>query len=124
MNKNTQTNLMQKRFIVIADYPDSLFQIGEIINSNYIVTTKFGTFAYTDDYPHLFSELQWWEHREESEMPEYAKVHSTEIHKVRKWTIFKTHAIANTLDGTIQYDFNASESTPATEDEYNEFKNK
>lgn len=60
--------LLQPRYEVIADYPSSHNDVGEIIS----FTDKTYE-AYYSQYPHLFRKLSWWEKREESEMPEYLK---------------------------------------------------
>ena len=111
------TDLMKPRYLVIADYPNDIYKTGFIIEGD-----NLRYMTNMEKYPHLFRPLSWWEFREEKDMPEYVKVHGNEIHKVRKWNIFRGHAIANTLDGTTQYDFNASESIPSTATEYEQFK--
>lgn len=118
------TNLMTPRYLVIADYPLMRCKLGEILEADMTLTADILATKEYDKYPHLFRPLSWWEFREEKDMPEYVKVHGNEIHKVRKWNIFRGHAIANTLDGTTQYDFNASECIPSTATEYEQFKNK
>ena len=80
---------MQKRFIVIADYPDSPHIVGDLI----LVNKEGMHVAYGDNgmyltdvaaYPHIFRELSWLECREESEMPKYVK-HRDKIYKVTGW---------------------------------------
>ena len=81
---------MQRRFMVIADYPYSPYRINDIITmpensgSFHLTTTsyrdEFGECVYQNNYssldnilkyPHLFRELSWWEGLRENEMPEY-----------------------------------------------------
>lgn len=66
-------DLMKPRYRVIADWP-SLDEIvigdiieGEIFESESLFNTPM------HDFPHLFKKLEWWEDRDESEMPEYVK---------------------------------------------------
>ena len=110
-------NLTQPRYLVIADYPNSLFTIGDITNA-YTVLTRSLIFGHPEDYPHLFRLLHWWECRDESEMPEYVK-HQDKIYKVTGWR-----------DNSPYYEggkhpFAPEVVTPATLNEYNEYiKNK
>ena len=72
--------LIKPRFEVIADYPKSIFKIGEIIENG-------NEFSYYTDYPHLFKKLNWWENRKENEMPSYLK-HRLDITS-QNWTYDK-----------------------------------
>lgn len=82
-------DLMAPRYEVIAEDTSEKFVIGSII----IYDDKFNIFwvggnAFTkerlDKYPHLFRKLEWWEKRQESEMPEYVKAKSG-VFKVSGW---------------------------------------
>lgn len=79
----TTEELLKPRWKVIADYPDSPFDVGEIINSNgtveqfervvdYTLISNC-TIEYPDDYPAIFKKLKWWEEREFNELPKYVK---------------------------------------------------
>ena len=80
----TKQELLKPRYEVIADYPKSHFQIGDLIKmkeiypySGYSYELQGGDIAapeYFDQYPHLFKPLSWWQHRELKDMPEYVKV--------------------------------------------------
>ena len=56
--------LMRPRFEVIADYPSSIYEIGQILES-----TTENMVLFFQKYPHLFRRLNWWEHRTAEEMP-------------------------------------------------------
>ena len=85
----TPEELMKPRYKVVADYPGNVFEIGSVIT--FLKQIKEGqiliwaykdrtvTFSSFDKYPHLFKPLQWWEHREDIEMPEYVIVNSKSI---------------------------------------------
>lgn len=62
-------DLMKPRYKVIADYPNSCYRVGVIIDK-YIrpVTADF-----YDKFPHLFQKLEWYEERSVDDMPEYVK---------------------------------------------------
>ena len=67
----TTEELLKPRYLVIADYPgmdDDGYYIGQVkenIAENYC--------KLLDKYPHLFRRLEWWEMRDEKDMPEYVK---------------------------------------------------
>ena len=86
------TDLTTPRYIVIADYPNSPFKVGEILifipqfmhrNKGLIQQTQYSdvykclnNFIFATDidkYPHLFRRLEWWEHRDIKDMPQYVK---------------------------------------------------
>lgn len=76
--KTTIDHLLTPRFEVIADYPNSQFKVGEILDRDW------AEYPYGDEstespnwkvsnYPNLFRPLNWWEKRTEEEMPKYLK---------------------------------------------------
>jgi len=75
----TTEELMNPRYKVIADYPNSPFNIGEILllkskncyESN--LDKQIYTDRYPEKYPHLFKPLAWPEERKPEDMPEYLK---------------------------------------------------
>jgi len=118
-------DLMKPRYLVIADtpYPNTP-TIGTILTleesgvSNWL-TVKHNDFVYSkmmlDKYPHLFRPLQWWEFRDEKDMPEYVK-HNGKIYKVTGWRGYSPY-----YEGG-KYPFAPEVVTPATETEYKQFK--
>jgi len=125
-------DLTQPRYLVIADYPNSPFNVGNILTQHtqfnkdaYWVNDNLYTDRHPEDYPHIFRLLHWWEFRDEKDMPEYVKGFGNQILKVQKWVLRKNNFIAFALEDTIEYQFNASSCVPATLNEYNEYiKNK
>ena len=78
------------RYKVIADYPNSRLEIGEILTKYKFESSDTGMYVYTtnleiplrginikpdwaENYPHLFRKLEWWEDREVEDMPQYLK---------------------------------------------------
>ena len=126
------TNLTQPRYLVIADYPSSHYEIGQIIElsvpkdaGGWDMVTLANNEEIMPKYPHLFRLLHWWEYRDEKEMPEYVKGFGNQIYKVHKWKKLTKNVLATVLEDTIEYQFNASSCEPATLNEYNEYiKNK
>src|SRR4051812_40933853 len=92
--------LLKPRYKVIADYPKSLYYVGDIINAG----TTSEDCIYCDregprmrHYPHLFEPLPWWKDRKVEDMPEYVKVINEVCAKdtglycrVFKWSIIDT----------------------------------
>ncbi len=70
-------NLLQKRFKVVADYPDNLLEVGEIINIE--DDNILEPLEWWQKYPHLFREMSWWEERNDEDLPEYVKFKSGHI---------------------------------------------
>lgn len=110
----TTEDLMKKRYKVIADYPYSIFKVGEVLSS-------FDQFSYISEsdcrkYPHLFKPLEWWEDRKPEDLPEYVKNiwHKT-YHKVEKWDTLEF-----IIDGRVKKHFDNYK--PATKEEFEEYE--
>jgi hypothetical protein len=123
------TNLMTPRYLVIADYPNSHYEIGQIIElsvpkdaGGWDMVTLANNEEIMPKYPHLFRLLHWWEFRDEKEMRGYFKSGwRGELYyiKVDKWV----------KDGSLYYyktdgmTFSCAYSTPITEPEYSNYIN-
>lgn len=86
----TREELLKPRYKVIADYPRSNFNIGDIWPDVAAEWTTKEQIDYTleemSKYPSLFKKLEWWEEREPEDMPEYLKHYDGEVVKVEAWT--------------------------------------
>lgn len=72
----TPTELMKPRYKVIADWPDnSKHKIGNIINAGNVEWPE-NYCEWLDNFPHLFKKLEWWEERNENELPAWIKCNS------------------------------------------------
>lgn len=77
----TTEQFLNPRVKVIGDYPNSPFNLSEIlpmtIYNNGFYCSIYGHYtkdkAFFEKYPHLFKILDWWEEREFRDMPEYVK---------------------------------------------------
>lgn len=76
---------------------------------------------YLEMYPHLYKELSWWEHRDSDDLPMYVymdfhyyKVSSYDIKTGVVYIFWENGVVANSL----------KKCKPATEQEYNDYKNK
>lgn len=110
---------MKPRYKVVADYPNSPFEVGQILMGQYI--------SYADKYPHLFRLLPWYAERIESELPEYVKSKSTSVvYEVDKYdfesnTIFVNHP---TDGGPFQFTLSSflSSRIPSTLSDYETYQ--
>lgn len=140
----TVEELMKPRYKVIADYPNSEFEVGTIINfpnkSDYYTGSdewesefvkdknKGGQFKFCikkiEPFPHLFKKLEWWEDRAIEDMPEYVKCIKTPDQKIMPGDILKP--IWNGIDGKTggHYIFLYTNCfIPSTEAEYTNYIN-
>lgn len=85
----TPDELLNPRYKVIADYPNSRFKIGDILfKYRYPSSPSMYTYVTNPEIPlkgtslspeyvekmnHLFKPLQWWEERKAEDMPAYVK---------------------------------------------------
>ena len=75
-----EVDLLAPRYKVIATWPNTYSKVGDILSPTYYVDKAI---KFYKTYPHLYRELEWWEDRELSDMPEYVKQVTGDIHKVR-----------------------------------------
>lgn len=73
----TKEELLRPRWKVIAEFPDSSFILNEIIESDTFTTMKDYKYK-MECFPALFKKLEWWEERDEKDMPEYLKYKGTD----------------------------------------------
>ena len=144
----SKEELLQPRYKAIAAYPDSRFDIGDILHKYTFKTSETGMYTYctnpaiplqglslkkeyVETMPHLFQPLPWWSDRAVEDMPEYVKlnIHKTSggdrVFKVREAKQF-ADSIGLCIDSGNTMDPNETEPvytaakycTPATADEY------
>jgi hypothetical protein len=107
----------QVRYKLINDYPGCEHSIGSILiaDSNGVVRLSDAESARLDAYPYLFKKLNWWEEREESEMPKFIKY----------WDIsyyFPVDRVCKLQHAPFSsFEYTASNFYPATEEEFIEF---
>lgn len=105
----------QKRFIVVADYPNSIYKVGTIIEKD----VQYFNDDFFTKYPHLFRELHWSEFLTEDTIPQYVKhIQSNKVYKVRKFHKFEMKAYD--VNGKFM---NLKLYQPATHDEYTAYIN-
>ncbi len=120
-------DLTQPRYLVIADYPDSLRKVGDIVECEYPDTNRWDGVFHLAKYPHLFRPLSWWEFRDEKEMPEYIR-DGEEIVKISIWQnhlgnmIGHIEDMPNIVDLELWKGLN-TEYQPATATDYENYLN-
>lgn len=127
----TPEELLKPRYIMVAIYPDcdrDRLYAGKVIefshfdkeNNQWYNENDGGKIydAFYELYPHLFKKLEWWEEREEKDMPEYVKyISSSKIFKPINWSIDpKGTGMAALYNASWYY---TPYILPATEEEYN-----
>ena len=80
---------MKPRYLVIADYPNSIYKIGRILEQDDL---QYFNYDHFNKYPHIFRPLQWWEQRKPEEMPEFVKFTAdymgftkVEVYRLENW---------------------------------------
>lgn len=139
--KPTVEELLKPRYKVIADWPARQFFIGSILHVHeplpdgrlrifidhepegqkewYLWNT--GKIGEIDKYPHLFKKLEWWQEREESEMPEYVKWVANCHEKGMIEPVTKWHQRAKHWAADVKSQINSIRAEyfmPATHEEY------
>lgn len=100
---NTEIDLMAPRIKVIAPGPLMENKVGSLLKVMFdgedysfgiktISTQHFFPIDEFKQWPYMFKILEWWEEREESQMPEYLKYYEeTTLEFVLKVERYKTH---------------------------------
>jgi len=133
----TEVDLLAPRYKVIADYPNSPFAVGQVLNLKEVggfwryewynnAGMEYETESYFNEYSHLFKKLSWWEDRKVEDMPEYVtsnggtvNMQKGEVFKARNWDDFARDIITCQIVGFSDFfAYKASELLPATEQEY------
>lgn len=143
-----QEELLKPRYEVIADYPNSPFEVNKIIEmtrkskrfplfgdnniedwETWIDGKNGGSTCYSINqfipYPHLFRKLEWWEKRDRDDLPEYVKFikdcwmyKKGDVVKVINWYGYKSNKVC------IQHsNFKIENVEPATLEEYTNYIN-
>lgn len=131
-DKESIDKLMLRRWIVIAEDTSGNLQVGKILtkhklhddwaNYNDMIFGIGVRISTIEKMPHLFCELKWWEHREDCNMPNYAKsIEDNKIkyvHKIEFWMQPFIGVIGDDESINLLKDINLY---PSTEEEYNSY---
>lgn len=108
--------LLQPRYKVIADYPNSPFTVGEIVD----LTNEcfIGNSLGYDSYPLIFKRLEWWEERKPEDMPEYVKrISDNAVFKLKSGQYVLTLIEKIGVD-TYEFEYIVTAFLPATKADY------
>lgn len=113
----TIEDLMKLRWKAIADYPHSGHNVGGIIHIDSLPLPRTGA-EFFNKYPHLFKPLQWWEEREEKDMPEYVKGSGGKPYKVNEYAKYDPEIAYIKGDNNKNKRIKLRNFNPATEQDY------
>ena len=117
------TELLKPRYLVIADYPGSVFELGKILDDEILIESM-------SKYPHLFQPLPWWSHRTLEEMPGHVKDENG-VYKVKEWHFELAPKVTVFIDAKIHQQYRKectecplySDFLPATLHDYEQYTN-
>lgn len=114
-------DLLAPRYKVVADYPENVFNVGQIIEQEEIAEGQnLYNMDFFEKFPHLFKKLKWWENRDTDDMPEYVKrLDNGAIIKTDKWFLVGSDMRWHTEKRYVT--MSAKTCLPATEEEYNTY---
>ena len=115
-------DLLKPRYLVIANYPNSYYKVGSILKEkkDHEPSYEFIAKSMAQKYPEIFRKLEWWEMRDEKDMPQYIKWMCNEeiqIVKVDKY-YHKFDMIIAVVENDEFVIGDANHDLPATEQEY------
>lgn len=125
--------LLKPRYKVIADYPNSEFPVGIIAYKYYaewVFLNGIVSTIHLPAYPNIFKKLEWWEEREEKDMPEYVKMcvyikpctNNTENLELKQNQIVKPDKWGLNCFEISHWVFSAKLSVPATIEDYEQYQ--
>jgi hypothetical protein len=112
-------DLLKPRYKVIADYPNTPFKVGEILQRKEgdWLNDKGWSKLY-EPYPHLFKKLEWWEDRKLEYMPHFLKG-KTRSYEILTWELDSEGEIFFTIeDDYLGWYPDQDDCIPITEEEY------
>jgi hypothetical protein len=141
----SKEELLKPRYKVVAGYPDSKFQVGQIIQFELLKTGdwvyqwaghdgiyEIGILEFAE-YPHLFKKLEWWEDRKIEDLPEYVRFGEFDkehaIYKVKYFTGKEVELYAHYMPCGFAENMNLylvslkfPNNFPATHEEYEQYQ--
>jgi hypothetical protein len=120
----SKEELLKPRYKVIADFPgmeDYGLKVGEIVDSSFH-RDLISNLNFLNKYPHLFKKLEWWEEREEGDLPKYLKsFNSDTFYKVLKYNVTSGDVWVESFNGIS---ISIIHFVPATQEEYEQYQSK
>lgn len=136
--------LLKPRILVMDKYPNSPFKIGDVLEpfhnpdgwwkeqtapGGFLQTMKMVHKSDIDECPKIFRTLNWHEHRQPEEMPEYVFIHNR-VYKIGMWSATGTNLVSSwpailypvavnvTSSLIIEWYVTRHFSRPATQEDY------
>lgn len=138
----SKEDLLKPRLKVMLDYPDSDYEVGQIIEFNsksafYTGTMEWQTewikhknggggmrcIKYFEPFPLIFKPMEWWEDRKLEDMPDFIRYGDMAVYRVR-WD-FSGNNLGYIAWAADREDYCLplqSHVRPATLEEYNEYR--
>ena len=103
----TKEELLKPRWKLIAGFPGCLFRVPEILKEGLVSWKSVdgeecfkykGEYIYPQLYPHLFRKLEWWEDRQEKDLPKYLRYEGCDFFRLSypaKGTIVKVESYSD-----------------------------
>lgn len=111
------TTLLLPRFKQVVDYPKSPNKVGEIF------VASENSIEYFQKYRAIYKPVKWWQHRKESDLPEYLKNKlNGEVVKVKSWSIVNDCTTAKLEHEDFPMSINMDSFSPSTERDYKQQK--
>lgn len=128
----TTEELLKPRWKVIADFPGSLLSIGEILTNlkyhqepddySIRIQTELGELGiFPSEFPAVFKELEWWQERDEKDMPKYVRYKGCEMFRLNSPKMGEVLKVDNYQEDYLNHNKGCdwiSLYEPATEQEY------
>lgn len=129
----TVEGLLKPRYKVIADYPQSIWKVGESLPE----FPPTWCAENLDKFPKIFRKLEWYEERKEEDMPDYLKrikfaellswhnIELNEVVEVSKWIYQEKIGLCffTKTEDNSQLNYDLSCFVPATYEEYLQYNN-
>lgn len=131
----TTEELINPRVKVIANYPNSPFEIGDILHFEFAMNGKLKLYVSqryiigeieVDECPAIFEPLPWWADRDKSELPEYVKCtkHTDcegEVFKVESYEEDGVNVTDDYIVSILYQDEGLPMLEPATQEDYENY---
>lgn len=125
----TKEELLKPRYKVIADYPGSSFEIENVLETDeksvYTLWEHDGKHELTlSNFPAIFRELEWWEEREEKDLPEYVRYKGCEFFRFSAPAINEVLKVESYSEDCLNHCKGCDWITlyePATKEEYKNY---
>ena len=126
----TTEELLKPRYKVVADFPGCIFKVPELLKEGLVhwetINNKQcfkykGEYIYPHLYPSIFQKLEWWEERDEKDLPKYVRYKGCEMFRFNSPKMSEVLKVDNYQEDCLNHNKGCdwiSLYEPATEQEY------